>query len=372
MLFFGVLAGIMVGIIPGIGGYFVLAVLIPFVYSMDPLPALALLLGAHAVVDIGGAITAVLFNVPGTGQNIATMFDGYPITQRGEGGRAVAAALVSSVLGGVLGAVIFLLMLPLVRPLILLLGSGDFFILVALGIVCIGSLLGKEPLKGLMMGSFGLLIASVGQDPTVGTIRFDFGLMYLWDGIKITPVVIGLVALSEMMELAVKGGSIAQAPLGKHVASRDMLNGTIDTLKNWWLVLWCTVLGFIVGFIPGLGGQAASFIAYGSAAKRAKIPDSFGKGNIQGVIAPETANSSKEGGALLPTLAFGVPGSGGMAILIGVLIMLGIVPGPPMFKQHLQLTVTLGLIIATGNVLGTIVAFLTVRPFIRLTYVRAS
>ena len=371
LLFIGVVIGIVVGIIPGIGGFFVLAILIPFVVGMEPLPALALLLGAHAVVDMGGAITAVLFGVPGTGQSIATVFDGFPMTQQGRGAQGVAAALVSSLLGAVLGVVLFMALIPAVRPVILALTAGDFFMLVAVGIICVGSIIGDDPFKGLIMGALGFLLAAVGQDPIEGQLRYEFGVMYLWDGIDIIPLVIGLIAVSEMIDLSMRGGRVTDVPPKAVVIGRDMIKGLFETLKHWWLMTWTGVMGFIIGFIPGLGGAAASVMCYGWAAKRSK-DGSFGKGNIAGVIAPETANSSKEAGALLPTLAFGVPGSGGMAVLLGVLIMLGIIPGPGMFKQHLPMTITLGLLIAVGNIMGTVIAFVAVRPLIRVTFMKAA
>lgn len=370
------LIAIVIGVIPGLGGYFLLAVLIPFAFRLEVLPALVFLLTAHGVVETGGAVSAILFNTPGTGQNIATTFDGYALTQKGKGGRAIGAALTASGLGGMIGAIVYLLMLPLIRPIILSLGSGDFFVLVTLGIVCVGGLLGKEPVKGLMMGCLGLVMSSVGQDPVVGTIRFDFGQMYLWDGVPLIAVVIGLVAVSEMIRVSVRGGTIARVAIDSKEISRligkDMLQGVLDTFRHWWLNLRCSILGFIIGFIPGLGGQAASFMAYGYAARTSKDPDSFGKGNIEGVIAPESANNSGNGGSLLPTLAFGVPGSGGFAIILGVLIMLGVVPGATMFTKNLKLTITLGWTLAIGNLVAAILGFFTVRPLIRLTFVRAA
>ncbi|GAB6173994.1 tripartite tricarboxylate transporter permease [Paradesulfitobacterium aromaticivorans] len=367
----GATIGMIVGFIPGLGGNFMLAMMIPFVFGMDPYAAFALLLGGHAVVHTGGAISALLFNTPGTGPNAATCFDGYPLVKQGQTGRAMGIAMAASAFGGVFGALLMVFIIPIVRPIIMAFGPPEFFMMVMVGVAALAFLGGNSVAKGLAVGALGLLMSMVGQDPSTGVVRYGFGSLYLWDGINQVLVVIGIFAVSEMLELAQQGGSIADTHGGAKV-SGGVLTGIKDVFHHWWLNLRCAAIGGIIGVVPGLGGEAASFLAYGHAVQTSKTPEKFGSGMIEGLIAPESAHNSKEGGALIPTVVFGVPGSSGMAILLGAFLILGLAPGPKLLSEHLPLVFNMAWTIAIANVVGAALGLMLANQMARLTYLRSS
>lgn len=370
LMMFGVVLGNIVGFVPGLGGNFLLAVLIPFVFGMNPVAAFALLLGAHAVTATGGSISAILFNTPGTGPNAPTCFDGFEMTKKGQAGRALGAALWSSAVGGVIGAVALMAAIPVMRPIVLSFGPPEFFMLTVLGICFIGSLGGESPIKGLLAGLLGLSLSLVGEDPSTGVVRFAFGSLYLWDGIKQVPVVIGLFAVAEMIALGIKGGSLVSGEMAE--VKDSVWQGVVDVFRHWWLTVKCSVMAVIIGFLPGLGGEAAAFFTYGYAQRTSKSRETFGKGNVEGVIAPEAANNAKEGGALIPTVGFGVPGSSGMAILLGAFLILGLTPGPKMLREHLSLVFAMAWTLAIANVIGAVQTLVFAKPMARLTFLRGS
>ena len=366
----GATIGMVVGFIPGLGGNFMLAMMIPFVFGMNEYQAFALLLGGHAVVHTGGSISALLFNTPGTGPNAATCFDGYPLVKKGQTGRAMGIAMAASAFGGVFGSIVLIFLIPVVKPMIMAFGPPEFFMMVMVGVAALAFLGGSSPVKGLAIGCLGLLMSMVGQDPSTGVVRYGFGSLYLWDGINQVLVVIGIFAVSEMMELAQKGGSIAEGTGAK--VEGGVMTGIKDVFKHWWLNLRCSVIGAVIGIIPGLGGEAASFLAYGHAVQTAKNPEAYGTGEIRGLIAPESAHNSKEGGALLPTVIFGVPGSSGMAILLGAFLILGLTPGPKMISEHLPLVFNMGWTIAVANVYGAALGLVLANQMAKLTRLRSS
>jgi len=370
LMILGALIGMTVGFIPGIGGNFFLAMMIPFVFGMNPYAAFALLLGGHAVVHTGGAISALLFNTPGTGPNAATCFDGYPLVKKGQTGRAMGVAMTASAVGGVFGAAVMIGVIPIVRPIVMAFGPPEFFMMIMVGIACIAFLGGSTPVKGLAVGALGLLLSMVGQDPSTGVVRYGFGLLDLWGGVNQVLVVIGLFAISEMINLALKGGSIADQMAAK--VSGGLTTGMLDVFRHWWLNLRCAVIGVVIGLIPGLGGEAAGFLAYGHAVQSSKTPEKFGTGMIEGLLAPESAHNSKEGGALVTTVAFGVPGSSGMAILLGAFLILGITPGPKMMTEHLPLVFNMAWTIAIANIFGAAVGLALANQMAKLTYLRGS
>lgn len=373
LMMLGVVLGNIVGFIPGIGGNFYLSILIPFTFGMDPVLGFALLLGGHAVSATGGSISSILFNTPGDGPNAPTCLDGFPLTQQGKAGKALGAALWSSGLGGVIGAAFLAFSIPLVRPLVLSFGPPEFLMLTLLGIAFISVLGGRKPLRGLMAGLFGLLLSLVGQDPSTGIVRFAFGQLYLWDGIKQVPLVVGLFAVAEMISLGVKGGTLARGDVRTvKTLWRDVWEGIRDTHRNWWLMAKCSLIGSVIGFLPGLGGQAAAFFTYGYAMRTSKHPETFGHGNIEGVIGPEAANNAKEGGALIPTIAFGVPGSSSMAILLGAFLILGLTPGPKMLTEHLPLVFSMVWTLAIANIVGAILCLLFAAQMARITFVKSA
>ena len=366
-LLIGTFIGVFIGFVPGIGGYFALSLMIPFVVRMDPLGAVVLILSMHSVITTGGSVSACLFGVPGSGQNIATVFDGYPMTQKGRGAEAVGAALTASALGGVVGAFVLLLLIPVVRPLVLAFGSGEFLMMVMVGIACVVTLASESWIKGFIMAGIGFLLSFVGQDPVTGTVRFAFGTLYLWEGIPLSPLTMGKVALAMMVVMAVKGGTVAPArgDQSGELDYKQLFEGARSIFTHFWLFLRSTIIGVVVGIIPGLGGEAAALIAYAQGKQSCKRGHLFGTGVVEGVVAPEAANNAKEGGVLLPTVSFGVPGSGLMAILLGILIMMGIQPGRKMLTEFLPLTLSMAWTVAVANVVGVIVMMLLFKIFIK-------
>jgi len=367
--------GCFFGAVPGLGGNLGLALCIPFAFGMDPICGFAFLLGMHAVVHTGGAIPGIMFGTPGTGPNAATVIDGFPMAQKGEAGRAIGAALMASGMGGILGAFLLALMIPVVRPVVLAFSPAEFFMMCIFGITLISLISGNSLVKGLIVGLFGLALALVGMDPKTGILRFGFGQTFLWDGVDLVAVVVGIFALSEMIDLAVKGGAIAKTGTDADTSGygfENVMQGIKDTFRHWWLLIRCSFIGIFIGMVPGLGGDAASWIAYGHAAQTSKNPGQFGKGAVEGVIAPESANNSKEGGSLLPTVAFGVPGSSGMAILLGAFMILGLAPGPKMLVDELDIVWAMVWILVITNIFAVAMMIAVTGPMSKLSFVRGS
>ena len=371
----GVGIGFWVGLLPGLGGATTLALMLPFIYTMNPVEAFAFLLGMHSVVATTGDITSVLFGVPGEGTTAATILDGYPMAKRGEAGRALGAALMSSLVGAVVGALALALAIPVVRPLVLTFGSPELFMLAIVGIAFIASLSGQGGrglLRGFLAGGLGLMFAMIGQDPQAGILRYSLGLLYLWEGLDLVPVLVGIFAIPEIADLAVRGTSIAgDVPSGR--LGTGVMEGIKDTFRHFWLTLRCSLIGTFIGIIPGLGGGVAQWLAYGHATQSARDADErkgFGRGDVRGVLGPGAANNSKEGGALIPTIAFGVPGSTAMAILLGGFFLLGLVPGPDMLTKHLPLTFSMVWTIVLANIITVGVSLLFLNQLAKLTTIR--
>lgn len=365
--------GMFFGAVPGLGGKLGIVLVIPFVFGMDPLPGAIFLLAMHAVVHTGGSIPSILFGVPGTGPDAATIVDGYPMAQKGEAGRALGASLGASGVGGIIGAIFLAAMLPVLRPVVLAFSPAEFFLLAIFGITFIAMLSGDSLIKGVAVGFLGIIVSLVGLDPHTGSQRFTFDQLFLWDGVSVLVAVLGLFAIPEMLSLGVKGGAISEVQ-GK-IARYDfkqVLQGITDVFRNPWLTVRTSIIGAVIGAIPGLGGDAASWLCYGHAVQTCKNPENFGKGDVRGVIAPETANNSKEGGSLLPTLFFGVPGSSGMAIMLGAFVMLGIQPGPHIALDGMNLVWSLIWALALANFLSVFI-FLAMAPaFSLLVFVRGA
>ena len=363
----GMSLGLFFGLLPGIGGVTALALLLPLVQGMDPLPGLAFLLSVHAVIYNGGSVTAVLFGVPGAPPSAATLIDGQPLARQGRAAYAIAAALSASAIGGVIGALALGFLLPVLKPVVFLLGSPETFLLALAGVACL-AILGKGSMtKGLIAGGLGLCLAMVGYQQTTGVPRFWFGSDYLLDGFRVVPVVTGLFALPELVRLAMTGSAIGPAKAEGGMPARQIVDGIWAPLRHWALTVRCSLLGVLIGIIPGIGGEASSFIAYGTAKQTAPNAEEFGKGAIEGVIAPEAANNAKEGGALVPTLALGIPGSSGMVLMLGAFQLLGLEPGPRFLKTHMDLAVGLTLTLAVANVLSAIMMLALARPLVSVS-----
>src|ERR687891_2851037 len=376
----GIFIGFWVGILPGLGGAATLALMLPFIYKMDPTSAFGFLLGSNAVTATTGDITSILFGVPGEGTTASTIVDGHPMAKKGEAGRALGAALMSSLVGAIFGAFVLAAAIPIAAPLVLSIGSPEFFMLAILAITFVGSLSGVNIVKGVMAGGLGLMISTIGLDPIRGVPRFTFegilGLgpsIFLWDGIALVAVTIGLFAIPEIIDLAIKGTSIAREQVGK---LGGVMEGVKDTFRHWWLVLKCSAVGAYVGILPGVGGGTAQWVAYAYAVQSSPNKERFGKGAVEGVLGPGAANNSTLGGSLITTIAFGVPASVIMAILLGAFIIQGIVPGPDLLlpppKGKLDLTFSFVWIIVFANLIAVSLCFLFLKQLAKVTRIRGS
>jgi len=371
----GSIFGLIIGVIPGLSGHFAMAMLIPFLYKMEPATGIAFLLAAHATVAQGGGLTAILFSTPGTGQNAATLLDGPPMREQGRGGVAVGAAMTACFLGATFGAVALALLLPVLREAVLFFGPPEIFILSFMALTFV-AVLGKEDMmRSMIAGLLGLLISMIGIDNVTNQERYTFGLVELYDGLPLVPVILGLFAVAEMFDLFVKGGSLVNKQhetLSAGKTQKQIFEGIRIAFQKWWLVLRCSAIGTTIGIIPGLGSAPAAFIAYGHAKQTSKTKATFGKGNIEGVIGAEAANDAVEGGALASTVAFGIPGSSSMAILLGGLFILGLETGPDMVTNHVDIVFIMIFTIIFGNLIGTIFGMFLVNPLARATSIRAS
>jgi putative tricarboxylic transport membrane protein len=364
-LLIGMFIGLFVGVLPGLGGTTALALLTPVTFGMQPTEALALAGGVMGGVPMGGAVTAILLNTPGQTANAVTCLDGYPLAQQGKAGLAIGAAASANAIGGIIGTISVLLVLPIATDLVLLFGPPEFFLIAVLGLVLVATTSRGKMLRALVAGALGLMIASIGYSDVTGSERFTMGLEYLWDGAHLAPALVGLFAIAEMMHLTVKGGSIANAD--SKVPITNMTAGLFEAFRHWGTILRGSLIGTFVGAVPGVGVTVASFLSYSMTVQASKDPESFGKGNIKGVIAPEAAINAKDGAALIPTLAFGLPGGAEMAVFMGILILHGMQPGPLMLIEHQLEIYSLVWALTASCVISSFVGLLFARPLAKLT-----
>lgn len=364
----GVVIGIMVGAMPGLSPSTGVALLVPFSYTMSPTLALVLLVSIYIASNYGGSITAVLINTPGTPAAAATALDGYPMTQKGEAGKGLGMSLIASTLGGIFGVIILILFAVPLAKLAIQFHPADYFALAIFGLTTVGSLSTDNVAKSLVAVLFGLLINTIGIDPLSGVSRFTWGIDTLYDGFSLIPALIGLFALSVVFVELEKGA------LGQQVV--DAVSGKFPTWMETWkekfTILRSSVLGTVIGIFPGAGATIASFISYGIAKRTSKEPETFGNGAMAGVAASEAANSSSVGGALIPLLALGIPGSATDAVLIGALQLHDITPGPMLFQTNPEIVygIFAALIIANGVMLG--LGYYGVRLFAKVVSVPVS
>jgi TctA family transporter len=368
-LLLGITLGLYFGAVPGLSGLSGMAILLPFTFGMDPVSALAFLIGMYAVTTTSDSITAILIGVPGTAAAQATVLDGYPMAKNGEASRAFGAAFTCSAIGGVLGALLMGLSIPLVQPIVLAFAKPEFFMLGLLGLTMVGSLSGRSILTGLAAAALGLLISMVGYAESVAIPRYWMGTTYLLDGLPLVPFVLGIFALPELVNLAVRERPISDIP--REQVSGGLLTGVKDVFRHWWLMLRSAVIGIYIGLLPGLGSTIADWAAYGHAVQSAKDKSRFGKGDVRGVIAPETANNSVKGGELVPTVAFGIPGSAPMAILLGAFLIQGITPGPEMLTTKLDITFSMVWALVIANVMAGVLLMMWANQLQKIIFIPA-
>ncbi|MPZ59625.1 MAG: hypothetical protein GEU91_24790 [Rhizobiales bacterium] len=368
-LFFGIALGIYFGAVPGLSGLSGMAIILPFTFGMDPVSAFSFLLGMYAVTTTSDSIPAVLIGVPGTAAAQATVLDGFPMAKRGEASRAFGAAFTCSAIGGVLGGFVMGLSIPIVQPIVLAFAKPEFFMLGLLGLTMVGALSGRSILKGLTAAGLGLLLSQIGYAEQLAIPRYWMGFTYLLDGLPLVPVVLGLFALPEVVSLASSNRSISDIP--RQQATSGIWTGVQDALTHWWLLLRSSVIGIYIGMLPGLGSTIADWVAYGHAVQSAKGKSQFGKGDVRGVIAPEAANNSCKGGELVPTVAFGIPGSAPMAILLGAFLIQGLTPGPEMLTTKLSVTFSLMWSLILANIVAAVLLLAWANQLQRIIFIPA-
>ena len=367
-LFLGVLAGLIVGVIPGLGGTAAVAILLPFIFVLEPTQAMALLIGAVAVVHSSDTIASVLIGIPGSASASVLLLDGHEMAKQGKAARALSIAFLSSMLGGVLGAIGLTVAIPLARPMVLAFGSPEIFMLTVLGISLTALLSKGNLLKGVLAGTFGVLLGQIGAAPASPDYRYTFGSLFLTEGLDLVAVALGIFGIAEVIALVARRTAVSSvAALGS-----GWREGISDVMRHWTHVLRGGLIGIWAGVLPGVGATAGTWMAYGQAQATAKGKDrkKFGKGDPRGIIAPESANNAVEAGDLIPTLLFGIPGGAPAALLLGALLIYGIEPGPRMITNHLDVIYVIIWSFAFASVIGSILCFLMAKPLSKLAFVR--
>ena len=371
-LVLGVVMGLCIGVFPGLGGIAGLSLLLPFMFGMEPILGLALMIGMVAVVPTSDTFASVLMGIPGSSASQATVLDGFPMAKKGEAARALSAAFASSLFGGLVGAAFLTVFILVARPIVLEFRTPELLMITVFGLSMVGILAGRVALKGIVAAGLGMMIGTIGEGDSAGELRMaTYDVPYLIDGLKLVIVGLGIFAIPEIIDLLRKDRAISdRATLGG-----GWLKGVGDWFANIWLSMRCSIIGVIVGVIPGLGGSVVDWIAYGHTVQTTNDKSGFGSGEIRGVIGPESSNNAKEGGGLVPTLLFGIPGSGSMAVFIGAVALLGsgqIEVGPSMLKNNLDVTYAIVWLLALANVVGTLICIAASGGIARLTTIRFS
>lgn len=372
LLLLGVLIGMVFGVLPGLGGPQVLALLLPLTFAMEPSHAIVLLIGAAGAVPLGGSITAILINTPGTPQNAATTYDGYPMTRMGKAGQAIGAAASASVLGGVFGAIVLTAILPLGRHAVLAFSYPETFMMALMGLAIISLLAKGNMWKALIATGLGLMLSTIGLDIATGTMRYTLGSFYLIDGIKLIPALIGLFAVAEAVSLLAEKAPITAGKVS--TSMRGVFEGVVAPFRHFGIFIRSSLIGTLIGIVPGVGGAVANFLGYAQAVSTSKDKSQFGKGDIRGVIGAEAANNAKDGGALVPTLIFGIPGSLEFAVLLGALMIHGIQPGPRLMLDNPEIALVMIYALVLANIVVGVVGvlsanFLATISTVRITFV---
>jgi len=361
----GVLGGLFVGAMPGLSATMGVALLVPFTFGMPIMPALALLIGVYCGAIYGGTITAVLVRTPGTPASAATIFDGFPLAQRGEGGRALAVAAAAALGGGLFGTLLLVVLAPQISGFALRFGAPEYCALAVCGLTMIVAVAADEMRKGAVVALGGLLLSTVGLDPISGYPRYIFGAVSLMEGISFIPALIGLFAVSEALRLAEptpEGGVPAPQPHGWWVRRADAVRCAWTTLKS-------AAIGTFVGAMPGAGCDIAAFLGYSEAKRAARPGERFGDGEVKGVAAPEAAKTAATSGAMIPLLSLGVPGDSVTAVMIGAFVVHGLQPGPLMFKEQAGIVHAVFALVLIAHLLVFAFGSLGARLFLRLVNV---
>ncbi|WP_440679551.1 tripartite tricarboxylate transporter permease [Candidatus Pelagibacter sp. HIMB1517] len=365
ILFLGTLFGLILGVLPGLGPTTGGALILPFTITLDPLSAIVLLTAIYCAGTYGGAITAVLINTPGTPAAAATCLDGYPLAQKGEAGRALGMATFGSAFGGLFSVVVLVLFAPILANIAYEFGQPEYFALAIFGLTMLASIGEGSPIKNLIAGAFGILLSTVGKDIMASIDRFTFGVNELTEGIGFIPVVVGMFAMSELL---------VQSNLTNQIFERIAMKAVRLPSKDDFKYCFKTILrssgiGSFIGILPAEGGTVASLIGYSEAKRWSKKPEEFGKGAIDGIAGAETANNAATGGAMVPTLALGIPGSATTAVILTGLIIHGLRPGPDLFKEQPEFLYGIFGAMFFANILFFIFGFFGAKIFARITLI---
>ncbi|WP_241236263.1 tripartite tricarboxylate transporter permease [Brevibacillus marinus] len=327
----GMMAGIIFGALPGISASMTIVLLLPFTYYMGIIPSIILLVAIYMGAAYGGAITAILFNTPGDPGAVVTTLDGYQMTKQGKAGRALGLSISAGAAGGIFSLLVLLFAAPPLSKFALEIQSAEYFALAFLGMTVIAALGNRNQIRTLISGALGILLAMIGLDPMVGAERFTFGSVSLMNGLDFVPIMIGAFALAEVLAQVIE-----KQDTGFNMSTKIPLEGL--KLKDMWMHRWtllkASVIGTFMGIMPGTGGSIASIVSYGEAVRSSKNPEKFGKGAEEGVVAPEAANNAAAGGAMIPTLVLGIPGSPTTAVILAALTLQGLQPGPQLMSEQ--------------------------------------
>jgi len=360
----GIFAGTIIGVLPGLGPSIAIALALPFTLNMSLGPSVALLMGLYCTSIYGGAIAAILLNVPGTPASAATCFDGYPMARRGDGDLAIGVTTLGSAAGGILSIVILAFLAPFLAKFALRFGPLEMFLVGVFALCCVAIIERSILVKAIAAGLIGMTLASIGQDPASGDMRLTFGYFPLAGGIPLVPLLMGLFAISEVM--------IRIAEYGSNTADR-VIGGVGFRVPGWsfWrskapTVIKSSLIGIGLGILPGAGPTAASFISYSEAKRSSKEPETFGKGNPEGILASEAANNAVTGGALVPSLSLGIPGDPITAMILAALVLQGVIPGPRLYTEHMDQVLLILLCLLIANFGIVIAGALGARVFTRI------
>ena len=365
VLLVSTLGGVVIGALPGLNATNGAALLLPFTLSMEAIPAIASLVAIYCSATFAGAITAILINTPGTPASATTCLDGYPLAQRGEAGRALGLAVVSSTIGGVLSVICLMIAAPLLARMAYQFTPPEYFALTLFGMSMLASIGEGSPLKNLISGTFGVFLALVGVDMLTSVERFTFGSHDLYDGIGFVPVMIGIFGISELI---VQASSLDKRK--ERVSMKAVQLPTRDDYRQVWkTILRSSGIGVFIGILPAEGATVASMIGYNEAKRWSKTPEQFGKGAIEGIAGSEAANNAATGGAMVPTLALGIPGSATAAVILAGLMVHGIRPGPSMFTEQANFAYTIFWSMMLVNLLFLVVGLTGAKIFARITLI---
>ena len=370
----GVVGGMVVGAMPGLSGGMAIALLLPVTYSMEPVAALVMLMAIYTAAMTGGSISAILLHTPGTPANAATAMEGYPLTKKGRGLEAIGMSMLSSGIGGFASAIALLVVAPPLAKVSLMFSEPESFLISIFGLTVIGSLAGNSILKGLLMGAVGLFIATVGTDSVTGALRYTFGVDRLMSGIQMVPALIGLFTVAQVMSNCEDYQNANKSLLEQNSTElgKKMLPKLAELPRYAWTWVVSSVIGIVVGILPGAGGNIGSWIAYDQTKKHSKHPEEFGNGSLEGLAACESGNNAVTGGSMIPLMTLSIPGSPNAAIILGGLLIQGLVPGARLFTTQAPTTYSILIGFALSNILMVFVGLAIARYVVNVTKIPNS